>query len=608
MASSTTCRAVTLTYDLQHLGNIKSKSDVGTYSYNSSRPHAVTAAGGASYTYDANGNNTGGDGRTIKYRTFDKPWEITKGGHKTTFAYDIDRARYLRVDDGSGGVTTTRYIGNVEIIDLPNGTQQRKRYIAGIAVETRTLSGGVQTGKSTHYIHRDHLGSVDVITDQSGAILQEMSFDAWGQRRNAITWAPLASTALTTFDHSRTTRGFTGHEMLDEVGIIHMNGRIYDPRLGRFLQADPVVQDPTNSQSLNRYSYVWNNPLNATDPSGYFVFTLVAAVALAGAKLTVAELAFTFAFTGFVDALVAGGGFREALLSGIASGISAGAFSGIGSTLSGQFGGDFAAGLTGLGFSIKIVSHGVIGGIVSVIQDGKFGHGFASASFAAAATTFNNSQHVGGSGFSRARVVIAAVVGGTASELSGGKFSNGAITGAFSQALNHELHTEMETDERGVEAHDSRASKADDQHVTLVCRPVSSSGFDHCGTFVHYGSDPSSAMIRAQFSLTLNETKFLPQSSTHDTYTTDQEAFRNPKSPSVSHYPIAVPKGQSNSSFANSVVAHGLKYESKAGYKPLRGPNSNSAASYPILAAGGKLPIPHRPTPALHYYYDRRNK
>ena len=71
---------------------------------------------------------------------------------------------------------------------------------------------------------------------------------------------------------SITSRGFTGHEMLDEVGIIHMNGRIYDAKLGRFLQADPIIQDPFDTQSLNRYSYTGNNPLNAIDRSGFSFF------------------------------------------------------------------------------------------------------------------------------------------------------------------------------------------------------------------------------------------------------------------------------------------------------------------------------------------------
>ncbi|HEX5339860.1 MAG TPA: RHS repeat-associated core domain-containing protein [Gammaproteobacteria bacterium] len=63
--------------------------------------------------------------------------------------------------------------------------------------------------------------------------------------------------------------GFTHQEMLDNVGIIHMNGRIYDPNLGRFLSVDPVFEFPTNTQSLNPYSYVLNNPLSLTDPTGY---------------------------------------------------------------------------------------------------------------------------------------------------------------------------------------------------------------------------------------------------------------------------------------------------------------------------------------------------
>ncbi|WAJ70326.1 RHS repeat-associated core domain-containing protein [Catenovulum adriaticum] len=66
-----------------------------------------------------------------------------------------------------------------------------------------------------------------------------------------------------------TSKGYTGHEMLDDNRLIHMNGRVYDPNIGRFLSAEILVQAPTNSQSYNRYSYVWNNPLSMVDPSGY---------------------------------------------------------------------------------------------------------------------------------------------------------------------------------------------------------------------------------------------------------------------------------------------------------------------------------------------------
>jgi RHS repeat-associated protein len=70
-----------------------------------------------------------------------------------------------------------------------------------------------------------------------------------------------------------TPRGYTGHESVDHADIIHMNGRIYDSTLGRFLQADPLIQAPDNSQSYNRYAYVFNNPLKYTDPSGYSAWT-----------------------------------------------------------------------------------------------------------------------------------------------------------------------------------------------------------------------------------------------------------------------------------------------------------------------------------------------
>jgi len=119
--------------------------------------------------------------------------------------------------------------------------------------------------------------------DKIAQVQQTMDFDPWGARRST-NWAAMSSTELTnTFfkNHSisnsvgttaLTSRGFTGHEMLDEVGVIHMNGRIYDAKLGRFLQADPLIQAPYNTQSLNRYSYGFNNPLNGIDPSGFGFF------------------------------------------------------------------------------------------------------------------------------------------------------------------------------------------------------------------------------------------------------------------------------------------------------------------------------------------------
>jgi len=114
------------------------------------------------------------------------------------------------------------------------------------------------------YIHTDYMGNYNFISNSSGEIIEQLSFDPWGRRRNPQDWS--AHNVPTTFLFDR---GYSGHEHLDELGLINMNGRMYDPALARFLSPDPFLSDPTNSQEHNRYSYCLNNPLTYTDPSGY---------------------------------------------------------------------------------------------------------------------------------------------------------------------------------------------------------------------------------------------------------------------------------------------------------------------------------------------------
>jgi RHS repeat-associated protein len=114
----------------------------------------------------------------------------------------------------------------------------------------------------------DRLGSVDAIANSAGNLIETRGFDAFGKPRTG-TWADATPPRLTS---TATTRhGFTGHEHLDSLQLIHMNGRVYDYNLGRFMEVDPVVQFPMNSQSLNPYSYLLNNPLSGTDPTGYML-------------------------------------------------------------------------------------------------------------------------------------------------------------------------------------------------------------------------------------------------------------------------------------------------------------------------------------------------
>ena len=113
--------------------------------------------------------------------------------------------------------------------------------VGNVMVGVRFVVNGTAT---TRYFHTDHLGSISVITDQSGNVLERLSYDAWGKRRFA-NGADDPSGSIT----SQTTRGFTNQEELGVGGLVHLNGRIYDPLFGRMMSADPTVPDPLNAQA-----------------------------------------------------------------------------------------------------------------------------------------------------------------------------------------------------------------------------------------------------------------------------------------------------------------------------------------------------------------------
>ncbi len=115
-----------------------------------------------------------------------------------------------------------------------------------------------------YYTMKDHQGSLAAVIQPDGDV-ERLSYDAWGPRRNPTGFG-YDNLSTATFD-----RGFTLHEHYDGFGLINMNGRMYDPAVGRMLSPDIVIQQEHNSQAYNRYSYCFNNPLRFTDPSGYVV-------------------------------------------------------------------------------------------------------------------------------------------------------------------------------------------------------------------------------------------------------------------------------------------------------------------------------------------------
>jgi RHS repeat-associated protein len=262
-----------LRYDL--LGNILWKSDAcptssPCYAYSPSRPHAVTKVGSASYGYDANGNMTGRDGAVIDWYSYNLPSALTgAAGSRSQFWYGPLRNRWKQVAIDAGSNETTVYVGGLLEKVTRDGSTTWRHYVPGpggtIAIHLRFANGS--PARTYHPLH-DHLGGVDRIADgRTGRTLVAESFDPFGRRRGGD-GGPEPSAADWTAIRSITRDGFAGHEHLDNLGLIHMNGRVYDPAIGRFLSADPIVQDPYDGQDLNRYSYAWNNPLAVIDPSG----------------------------------------------------------------------------------------------------------------------------------------------------------------------------------------------------------------------------------------------------------------------------------------------------------------------------------------------------
>jgi RHS repeat-associated protein len=140
-----------------------------------------------------------------------------------------------------------------------------------------------------YYLHLDYQGSIRAITNEQGNIVEQRDYDAWGRPRNPVT---LNYTAANPFTHSLntaiiTSRGYTFHEHIFEFSLINMNARMYDPVTRRVISPDNYIQAPDNTQSFNRYSYCWNNPLKYTDPSGDLIFVPILIAAAIGGVVNV---------------------------------------------------------------------------------------------------------------------------------------------------------------------------------------------------------------------------------------------------------------------------------------------------------------------------------
>jgi len=264
-----------LAYDFN--GNILSQSGVGSYSYHPSKLHAVTsisvpAGGTQSFLYDANGNMTSRNGTELLWFADNRPKRIRKipgsVSNSSEFQYGADGQRWYHKLNVSGTTYTNVNLGGIFEIVTRGAIDDFRHTIHANGVPI-ALYSRKSTGTNTlRYLLRDHLGSIDAITTSTGAPELQTSFAPFGERRGPNWSGDLPSEDITTL-REISRRGFTDHEHLGNNGLIHMNGRVYDPVIARFVSADPFVDGVMNTQGWNRYSYVGNNPLSYTDPSGY---------------------------------------------------------------------------------------------------------------------------------------------------------------------------------------------------------------------------------------------------------------------------------------------------------------------------------------------------
>jgi RHS repeat-associated protein len=260
-----TATDVVASYVYDEIGRIQQFGDMGTsiYQYNSSHVHAVTGYEGEGwqyYFYDENGNMT--EAWPAQHYTYDaenrllsRPWSDYGDVY---YQYDgagnmVKRDQYISTPLGSTHVWDV-YVGSLyEQQWYEGGPISAKKYYWAFG---RRIA--MRSGSTVSYLLADHLGSTNSVVDSNQSIVQDMRYRpyGWPRRESGSNW---------------TDKKFTGQqkEIADSyLGIYNYGARMYSTVLGRFLSADPLVIAPGDPQMLDRYSYVRNNPMRYTDPSG----------------------------------------------------------------------------------------------------------------------------------------------------------------------------------------------------------------------------------------------------------------------------------------------------------------------------------------------------
>ncbi|MBI2011789.1 hypothetical protein HYS91_03400 [Candidatus Daviesbacteria bacterium] len=209
------------------------------------------------YLYDANGNLTSDGTKCYEYNEANQLKKVKNCSNNQTIAeyvYDYEGTRLVKKEFKDGALQKTIYSPSDDYetakpVSGPN--QNTTYYFANDELLAKKNPDGTK-----NFYHNDHLGSTNILTSESGALVEETKYDPWGE----LLEGGVKSKFL-----------YTGQEKDLETGLNYYNARYYNSHIRRFTQPDDIIQNIYDPQSLNRYSYVNNNPIKYTDPSGHIL-------------------------------------------------------------------------------------------------------------------------------------------------------------------------------------------------------------------------------------------------------------------------------------------------------------------------------------------------
>ena len=273
--------ARTVTYAYDAVGNRTSVSDTAgsTTTYTVNNLNQYTAIAGQNYTYSSRGDLATDGTWTYGYDPEGHLINAGKAGTTITYGYDGSGRRIQK--NVNGTVTNYVYDGDNLIEERGSSGSVLAKFIYSRGIDHPVKA---VIGTTAYYFQQDALGNVTALTDGSGNLAEQYTYDAFGAPTIKNGAGTTLSTAMTPFL-------FTGREYDSETGLYHYRARAYSPNLGRFLQSDPIS---FSGGDVNIYRYVGNNPINYTDPTGdigYVIAVIVTAILIAALVVALAAAA-----------------------------------------------------------------------------------------------------------------------------------------------------------------------------------------------------------------------------------------------------------------------------------------------------------------------------